>query len=52
MSYGHLKVAELKDELKSRGLAVSGQKNQLIARLEEHDKARGTATPFTQTPPS
>ena len=30
-------VDELKDELKARGLPVSGTKDELVARLEEDD---------------
>ena len=32
-----LKVAELKELLKERGLAVNGKKAELVARLEEAD---------------
>ncbi|KAG6832145.1 hypothetical protein H0H87_002457, partial [Tephrocybe sp. NHM501043] len=33
-------VAELRKELKSRGLPVSGNKAHLILRIQEHDNAR------------
>ena len=36
-----LKVDELKDELEARGLPKSGKKDELIARLEEHDAGGG-----------
>jgi SAP domain len=35
-------VAELKLELKSRGLRQTGRKDDLINRLVEHDRTRGT----------
>jgi splicing factor 1 len=35
--YAKLKVAELKELLKERGLAVTGKKAELVARLEEAD---------------
>lgn len=35
-----LTVVKLKDELKKRGLAVSGKKAELVARLEEHLSAK------------
>lgn len=36
--YTQLKVPDLKKLLSERGLAVSGNKADLIARLQEHDK--------------
>lgn len=36
--YEALKVAELKEQLRERGLTVSGKKAELIARLQEHDE--------------
>ncbi len=38
------KVAELKLELKERGLKVSGKKSDMVKRLEEDDKENGTVT--------
>jgi ribosomal protein L22 len=38
-----LKVDELKDELEARGLAKSGKKDELVARLEEDDVGGGAA---------
>ena len=36
-----LKVDELKEQLEARGLPKSGKKDELIARLEEHDAGGG-----------
>ena len=33
---GNLKVAELKEMLRDRGLKVSGRKAELVVRLQEH----------------
>lgn len=38
-SYDALSVDELKDELKARELSTSGNKKDLVARLEEDDEA-------------
>lgn len=37
--YAGMTKAELEDELEARGLAKSGNKDELIARLEEDDAA-------------
>ncbi|KAG5363443.1 hypothetical protein CJU89_2616 [Yarrowia sp. B02] len=42
--YASKKVAELKELLSARGLAVSGNKADLVARLEEADKAAPAET--------
>lgn len=44
MDFKSLKVAELKEELKKRGLAVSGKKAELVSRLEEYETNEGAAT--------
>lgn len=36
--YTQLKVPDLKKILQERGLVISGNKADLIARLQEHDK--------------
>ena len=38
MDFSSMKVAELKSELKTRGLPVSGKKAELVARLEEYEE--------------
>jgi large subunit ribosomal protein L22 len=43
--WASLKVDELKEQLEARGLPKSGKKDELIARLEEHDAGAGEATP-------
>ena len=44
--WSSLKVDELKEQLEARGLPKSGKKDELIARLEEHDSgSSGEATP-------
>jgi large subunit ribosomal protein L22 len=42
--WSSLKVDELKEQLEARGLPKSGKKDELVARLEEHD-ASGEAAP-------
>lgn len=45
VNWSSLNVAELKAELKQRGLAVSGKKADLLSRLAEHqDLVEGSAT--------
>jgi ribosomal protein L22 len=39
--WASLKVDELKEQLEARGLPKSGKKDELIARLEEHDGGAG-----------
>lgn len=46
--YNSLKVVELKDLLKARGLGVSGTKPELVARLEQNDAEK--AEPITTAP--
>jgi hypothetical protein len=40
--YSQLKVPDLKKLLQERGLVISGNKADLIARLQESDKKSGT----------
>jgi large subunit ribosomal protein L22 len=49
--WASLKVDELKDQLEARGLPKSGKKDELIARIEEHDAAPAEAdAPATEAP--
>jgi large subunit ribosomal protein L22 len=41
--WSSLKVDELKEQLEARGLPKSGKKDELVARLEEHDASEGAA---------
>jgi ribosomal protein L22 len=43
--WASLKVDELKEQLEARGLPKSGKKDELVARLEEHDAGGGEPTP-------
>jgi ribosomal protein L22 len=45
-----LKVAELQEELESRGLPKSGKKAELVARLEEDDLGGGEAEEIPEAP--
>jgi hypothetical protein len=47
-SYEANTVAELRDELSSRGLHTSGNKDELIARLEEDDAKEAAGEPEAQ----
>jgi ribosomal protein L22 len=49
--WSSLKVDELKEQLEARGLPKSGKKDELIARLEEHDVA-GEAAPAAEAEPA
>ena len=40
--YSQFKVPDLKKLLQERGLIISGNKADLIARLQENDKKSGT----------
>jgi ribosomal protein L22 len=48
--WASLKVDELKEQLEARGLPKSGKKDELIARLEEHDAGGGEAAPAEEAP--
>ncbi|XP_064647932.1 SAP domain-containing ribonucleoprotein-like isoform X3 [Lineus longissimus] len=43
MNFSKMKLNDLKKELKDRGLTVSGNKSELIARLKEHMEINETA---------
>jgi ribosomal protein L22 len=49
--WGSLKVDELKTELEARGLPKSGNKDELIARLEEDDATAGAPAAEEALPP-
>jgi ribosomal protein L22 len=46
--WASLKVDELKEQLEARGLPKSGKKDELIARLEEHEAGAGAETPVAE----
>ena len=50
--WSSLKVDELKEQLEARGLPKSGKKDELIARLEEHDAGGGEAAPAAEAEPA
>lgn len=50
--YSSLKVPELKKLLQEKSLPVAGNKADLIARLQEHDKTQEPAQPGQSTPRS
>lgn len=43
--YGSMKKAELVEEARARELPVGGSKDEIAARLAEHDAAQGGDTP-------
>ena len=49
--WSSLKVDELKEQLEARGLPKSGKKDELVARLEEHD-AGAEAAPAAEAEPA
>ena len=46
--WASLKVDELKEQLEARDLPKSGKKDELIARLEEHDAGGGDEAPVAE----
>jgi ribosomal protein L22 len=50
--WSSLKVDELKDQLEARGLPKSGKKDELIARLEEHDAGDTAPAPEASEEPT
>ncbi len=46
--WASLKVDELKEQLEARGLPKSGKKDELIARLEEHEAGGGEDAPVAE----
>jgi large subunit ribosomal protein L22 len=46
--WASLKVDELKEQLEARGLPKSGKKDELIARLEEHEAGGGEEAPVAE----
>ena len=50
--WASLKVDELKEQLEARGLPKSGKKDELIARLEEHDVSEAAGQPAAEDSPS
>jgi SAP domain-containing ribonucleoprotein len=50
--YSSHKVPDLKKILQERGLVISGNKADLIARLQEDDKKAGSGTAVGKNTPS